>query len=139
MENMVVCSSLVTGAAKGGRRALNWIHPTWSTCAELHNVRERDLIRWGNKSNKQLCSACHTQRAQGRKEGRSRESKSRLWLSATLLLLQGMQLRLGWKCRAGSSVHVGCVCTRVCHTEEHEEMPAAVPCASCSQPQPVSL
>lgn len=24
----------------GGRRALNWIHPTWSACAELHNVRK---------------------------------------------------------------------------------------------------
>lgn len=80
MGNMVVCSSLVIGAAKGGSRALNWIHPTWSTCAELHNVRERDLIRWGNKSNKQLCSACYTQEAQGRKEGKSRESKSRFWL-----------------------------------------------------------
>lgn len=75
MGNMVVCSSLVIGAAKGGSRALNWIHPTWSTCAELHNVRERHLIRWGNKSNEQLCSACHTQQAQGRKEGRKEQRK----------------------------------------------------------------
>lgn len=139
MGNMVVCSSLVIGAAKGGSRALNWIHPTWSTCAELHNVRETHLIRWGNKSNKQRCSVCHTQQAQGRKEGRKEGAeKARAGSGSQLCCSCSEECSgdTGWKCRAGSSVHVmvGCVCTHVCHTEEHRQWSPAVPCASCTQP-----
>lgn len=122
MGNMVVCSSLAIGAAEGGRRALNWIHPTWSACAELHNVRERDLIICGNKSNKQLRSDCHTQCAEERKEGKRGESKTSLWRSATLFLYERMQRPLsnwpGGKCRRADEgpVHVivGVVFARVC-------------------------
>lgn len=34
---------------------------------------------------------------------------------------------------------VGCVCTRMCHTEEHKEWSPAVPCAwsSCTHSQPI--
>lgn len=70
MRNMVVCSSLAMGAAQGGRRALNWIHPTWSACAELHNVRERDLTMCGNKSNKQTLLSPSEPRKEERKEKR---------------------------------------------------------------------
>lgn len=36
---------------------------------------------------------------------------------------------------------VRCVCTRVCHTEEHEDWSPVVPCAcaSCTQSQPLAL
>lgn len=115
MRNMVVCSSLAMGAAQGGRRALNWIHPTWSACAKLHNVRERDLTMCGNKSNKRALLSHPA--SQERKKGRKRESKAGLQLSTTSLLHGQMQWlprnRLGGTGRKADSVWWG-ACMRLC-------------------------
>lgn len=136
MGNMVVCSSLAIGAAWGGRRAPRWIHPTWSACAELPNVRERDLNPCGNESNEQRCSDCHTQRAEGRKEGRRRKQDQALAPSHPVPVrvnARAAEKLAGWDVQKGdeSSGHVTSgvgfadVCVRQKHAV-HEKLSLAV-------------